>query len=178
MSHPTPDHSPMATTQQLPLSNGMVAIVDVVDYESLSILKWYATRYGNVWYAATHGVAVENKRGFCLMHRYILGVSNGEFVDHIDRNGLNNSRSNLRLATKQQNGWNRSMQANNTSGYKGVFYYRRYGKWQAKIACKGKQFYLGYFETPEEAASAYNNAAIELHGEFAWLNKIGESQNE
>lgn len=88
-------------------------------------------------------------------------------IDHRDGNSLNNRRANLRLATHAQNQHNRKAYATNTSGYKGVSYYRPTGKWVARIELKGKCKGLGYFFTPEAAHAAYIAAAKELHGEFA-----------
>lgn len=96
-----------------------------------------------------------------------------EFVDHIDRNKSNNKWSNLRKATKSQNSGNTNIMSTNTSGYKGVSY-RKTGKrikrWYAQIRIKDKPTFLGYFLTKEEAAVAYDNAAIKTYGEFANLN--------
>ena len=103
------------------------------------------------------------------MHREILGLKPEDpDVDHWDGDGLNNRRGNLRPCTKAQNCCNRGVSKNNLSGYKGV---RRSGtKWTARIRFKRKLKYLGIFPTAHDAASAYDDAAIELFGEFAWTN--------
>jgi hypothetical protein len=87
-------------------------------------------------------------------------------IDHIDGDKLNNTFTNLRTATLGQNQHNQGRRKNNTSGYKGVSWKKKSGKWQATIVLHNKQHHLGYFDTPEEAYSAYCKAADELHKEF------------
>lgn len=94
-------------------------------------------------------------------------IPDGMMVDHEDGNGFNNQISNLRLANKSQNGCNRGRSKANTSGYKGVMFYKAYKKWTAQIEFNGKRKSLGYFETPEEAFVAYQTAAKIYHGQFA-----------
>ena len=84
-------------------------------------------------------------------------------IDHIDRNPSNNCFSNLRAVTKSQNQHNRVKSVNNTSGYKGVVYFKRTRRWRAVIWVDNSPCYLGYFATPEEANVAYQNAAIRFH---------------
>jgi hypothetical protein len=93
-------------------------------------------------------------------------------VDHKDRNGLNNQRSNLRIATDSQSNSNQGKRKNNTSGYTGVTEDKRRNKWVANIRVKGKQSFLGIFTNKKDAARAYNEAAIKCRGPFAVLNKI------
>lgn len=105
------------------------------------------------------------------LHRVILAralgreLGSADFVDHIDRNGLNNTRANLRLATKSQNSANRGAKRTNKTGLKGV-YFRR-GRYTARITKEGHTMYLGVFITPEEAHEAYKKASVILFGEFA-----------
>jgi hypothetical protein len=106
-------------------------------------------------------------RAHRLAWLYVHGHWPSGHIDHVDGNGVNNAISNLREATNSQNCMNRGAQSNNQSGYKGVSWYKRDGKWIAKIAVGGKQTNLGYFSTAEEAHAAYAAAAAELHGEFA-----------
>ena len=87
-------------------------------------------------------------------------------VDHIDGDGLNNRRGNLRLATAGQNQHNKGLQRNNTSGFKGVRWRSDKGKWVARIDKDGKRRHLGYFDTVEGAHSAYVAASMAIHGEF------------
>jgi hypothetical protein len=93
-------------------------------------------------------------------------------VDHIDRNKLNNYVTNLRYATRQQNGMNNTKRKNTSSIYKGVMFYKRYNKWMSHIRHKGKRIHLGYFVDDQDAARAYNAKAMELFGEYANLNIV------
>ena len=145
------------------LTRGMVAIVDDQDYEWLSQFKWY---YCPVGYAARR----QNGKHI-YMHRLIAGAKPGEYVDHINRNKLDNRRSNLRICTRQQNQHNQGPRRG-TSRYKGVSYRKDTGKYSAQIHFNGKKISLGSFATEDEAALAYNEAARKYHGEFAYQNKI------
>lgn len=93
-------------------------------------------------------------------------------IDHINGNGLDNRRKNLRLVTKSQNMMNRGIQKNNTSGFMGVSFHKATGRWRAYIKKDKKQFYLGLFDNKKDAAIAYNEATKFYHGEYAYLNKI------
>lgn len=106
------------------------------------------------------------------MHRFIMQDPVGIEIDHWDGNTLNDRRFNLRRATVDQNRQNRGKSKTNTSGYKGVHFCKSNGKWAAQISVNKKRKGLGYFSTKEEAALAYNSAAVRFHGEFAWLNTI------
>ena len=88
-------------------------------------------------------------------------------MDHKDHDTLNNRRENLRIATHAQNLWNTKILANNTSGFKGVSFFKPRGTWRSRIMLNGKQNLIGYFDSPEEAGAAYVEAAKRLHGEFA-----------
>jgi hypothetical protein len=101
------------------------------------------------------------------MHRLISGTPAGMETDHIDGDGLNNRRSNLRFATTSENQRNRVASANNTSGgRKGVNFHRYSGRWRASIQLNGKRRHLGYFDTPDQAHAAYCESAVRLHGDF------------
>ena len=93
-------------------------------------------------------------------------------IDHIDRNRLNNNPNNLRLCTQSENASNRTKQANNSSGFKGVSYRKDRNRWLAKITKNGKPFHLGLFMTADEAAMAYKIASIEIHGDFSIYKNI------
>lgn len=149
-------------TLQIPLTKGYVAIVDDCDAD-LTKRKWrylegYAKSGSSDW---MHRVILERAIGRQLLKE--------ERCDHIDRNKLNNRRSNLRVAAHSQNMCNR--QTRNKSGYRGVRPYPSYKQsptaWIAKIKVDGKQIYLGRFATAEEAHVAYCEAALLYHGEFA-----------
>jgi len=104
------------------------------------------------------------------MHRLILNPPAGITIDHINGNGLDNRRENLRLAGRGQNQCNRGKQSNNTSGFKGVTWHKNLNKWEAGISISGKRYHVGFYKTPEAAARAYDDAAKKYHGEFARLN--------
>ncbi len=150
----------------IPCRNEKEILIDELDYDLFNTYKWSIyTRKNNVWYARTRidGEAV-------LLHRLIMQVSKGEEIDHINHNGLDNRRSNLRICTPAQN-------RANMQKHKGVSKYKGVGKsrnrYRAYIMQDYSQTHLGMFDTEEEAAFAYNQAALELFGEFAHLNKIG-----
>jgi hypothetical protein len=133
------------------------------------------------WHVASSGAYGARKTPdskHVLMHRVILArklgreLGEGELVDHINRNGLDNRRENLRLATNSQNIMNSvRKQKVSKSGYKGVYYKPERNKYKATITVKKKHIHLGYFDTKEEAYEAYCKAADELHGEFANYEK-------
>lgn len=158
----------------IPLTRGKVAIIDDEDYEFLMQWKWYARmdlRTG-AFYAERNSKSANSKRIKISMHRVISGVEDGKlFVDHIDRNTLNNCRYNLRIATRSQNLANRESHKKCTSKYLGVCRYP-HNKWQASIRKDRIRINLGIFKNEIDAALAYNNAAKIHHGEFANLNSV------
>ncbi len=155
-----------------PLSRGLSAIVDAADFDALNQHKWYAgkNRTGK-FYAIRHARdPITGKEKKVKMHREIMGLCEGDprQVDHIYPPAtLDNRRMNLRIATKTQNSHNRGANRNNTSGFKGVSFHRRIGKWGANIHADGNRRSLGYFLTAEAAAEAYKSAARKLHGAFS-----------
>ncbi|OQR57428.1 AP2 domain-containing protein [Bacillus sp. CDB3] len=156
--------------KEIQLTKGNVALVDDEDYEKLMQNSWC---YQSPGYAARR----RNKR-IELMHRVIMNAKKGEQVDHIDMNRLNNQKENLRIVNNSQNGMNKLVQNNSTSGYKGVSWRKERNKWEAYINKDNKRYKLGYFENKNEAAEAYNKKAIELHGQYATLNKIVKEDDE
>lgn len=154
--------------KEINLTQGKVALVDDSDFEWLNQWTWTALMYKNVWRARR-----SERRKTIYMHRVILGLTDKNiFCDHKDHNGLNNQRDNLRVATSSDNNSNITSRAGSSSKYLGVHFFKRDQKWCAHIEKAGKKKNLGYFDKEEDAALAYNNAAIEVHGEFANLNKI------
>ena len=160
-------------TKEIPLTQGQVALVDDDMYEYLMQWKWFANYDGWNWYAARNGPRPFQKK--ISMHRIIISSPDDMQVDHINRNGLDNRRENLRLCTNAQNSRNRGMQKHNTTGFNGVSWRKARRKYQARIIVNGKIFYLGHFTTAEEAAKAWDEAAVKHFGEFANLNFPRES---
>lgn len=157
-------------TKLIPLTQDKFAIVDVEDYDMLMQWKWMAKFDGYNWYARRNQYGFGNgKSKTILMHRLILGITDATImVDHKDGNGLNNSRSNIRICTPQQNTFNRRKQTNTTSKFYGVYLDRGY--WNAGIKHNGKRKNLGNYPTEEDAAKAYDAEAKKLFGEFATIN--------
>lgn len=154
-------------TIEVKLTKNQVAIIDDIDSDLLDF-KW---NYHPKGYAQLASI----KKG-PLMHRVILERKLGreldkfERSDHVNGNGLDNRRSNLRVATMMQNMWNQRLSKNNTSGYKGVYLLKKDGLWRAQIMVNRKAIFLGDHIIPEDAARAYDKAAKQYHGEFARLN--------
>ncbi|MGA2916774.1 MAG: HNH endonuclease [Sedimentisphaerales bacterium] len=145
------------------LPKGRCAIVDTKDYAKLIQHKW------SVKIAPAYAVRKE-KGKIIYMHNEIMQPGPAFIVDHKDHNTLNNSRENLRLATKSQNISNRKKKKGCSSKYKGVSYRREKRKWEAYICYNGTDKHLGNFENEEAAAKAYDKAAKEYFGEFAVVN--------
>ncbi len=149
------------------LTNKMVALVDDDDYERLSLHVWHAAKNSRNWYVYTQ------RRGKTIyMHRLVMNETDPQLhIDHRDRNGLNNQKSNLRRATPSQNGGNSRGKVGGTSKFKGVCYDKSRSKWRAFLMLPGKkQKALGRFDREEDAARAYDIAAREHFGEFAFTN--------
>lgn len=146
-----------------------VTIVDFADYMKLKDYTWFVRRYRNATPYAYRQVSEGGKRRTIFMHREIMGFPAGLMIDHINRNGLDNRRCNLRVCTGTQNQGNRS--PSSAARPKGVSFQKRYGTWRAYITIRGKFTHLGTFATAEEASRAYDAAAAAAFGEFALLNK-------
>jgi len=150
----------------VPLTKGYEAIIDLIDIQKIEGFNWYAAINGRMVYAGRR-IRIEGKQTNLPMHRVIAETPTGIITDHIDGNGLNNTRQNLRWATNAQNQYNKRMSCNNKSGFKGVWFDKTNVKWMARIAIHGKRTFLGLFDNPEDAHKAYCDAANELFGEFA-----------
>ena len=157
--------------KRIPLSQELFALVDDNDYTRVSKYRWWAVKQGKTYYAHRHITKAAYRYTRQTMHRFIMRPGSKEVVDHIDRDGLNNTRANLRIATHAQNHRNAPANVNNSSGFKGVHKRKNSIKWIAQIRdTSGRRVYLGDYFTPEDAARAYDAAAVKYHGEFAQLN--------
>lgn len=138
----------------------------VIDLEKIETVKQYK------WYQNNSGYAISrvNKNKQIFLHRIIVGNPIGYEVDHIDGDPLNNRKSNLRICSHQENIMNQKIRIDNTSGFKGVNWDKRKGKWRARIHIHGKDKHLGYFESKEEAAKSRVKAEQEYFGEFSRKN--------
>lgn len=163
--------------KKIPLTHGYFTLVDDEDYEWLSRYAWHYCKgkRTSTGYAATNIKGCNNKHKLYRMHRLILGLKKGDLrqVDHIDRNGLNNQKSNLRTCNNQQNSWN-SKKRSGTSRYKGVTWLPKYQKWHAGLGLtsneKRKHVSLGRYNNEREAARMYDLAALYYFGDFAKTN--------
>ncbi|MGB8225377.1 MAG: AP2/ERF family transcription factor [Sedimentisphaerales bacterium] len=158
--------------RKIKLTQNKFAIVDQEDYEKLNANKWYAKRCGRNFYAHR-----KNGAGATMsMHRQIMKPPRGYCVDHKNGDGLNNTRNNLRIVTTAENNYNKRKSLNvRSSKYKGVSIDKRTNKWRAIIYYKYIKIHLGCFDSEEEAARAYDEAARELYGEYAMLNFTTEN---
>lgn len=159
------------------LTQGYSTIVDDNDHEQLSAFSWYADvnkKTGIVYAARSVNFRRSDGEYRCRrikMHNQIMGCRDGFTVDHISRDPLDNRRTNLRWATRAQNGMNRKFKKPK-SGFRGVYTSPATSirPWIAAIQANGRARHIGSFNDPKEAAEAYDGVARELHGEFAVLN--------
>ena len=168
MTNDTPNESSI----QLPLSRGYFTIIDPIDAD-LGEFKWSFLSTGYAYKI----IAKINQKTVCyLLHRVILErvierpLVKGEYVDHINRDKLDNRRSNLRIATATQNSINKGRENGSTSEHKGVCWDNTKKRWLAQIGKQNKNYYIGVFKDEKQAAKAYDKRAKELFGEFAYLN--------
>lgn len=144
------------------LSQGKLAIIDAADAPRVERIKWYASRTPRGYWYAMHG-----RKPKLLLHRFILDAPDGLFVDHINGDGLDNRRANLRLATPREN----TINSRPRKALKGVWAQPN-GKSVAALTVHGRKVYLGVFDTAEQAACAYDEAARRFFGRFARLNDV------
>jgi hypothetical protein len=159
--------------KEIPLTLGQVALVDDADWPYLSQFKWHAVRGGKNFYALRNTQVHGGVKGWrpVRMHRVIMGAIKGQKIDHRNGNGCDNQRGNLRLATGAQNMANQvTLCVRNTSGRRGVSWDRARKRWQVAVSDHGRRIPLGRFKDLDEAARAYDAAALKLYGEFARPN--------
>lgn len=159
--------------KEIALTRNRVAIVEDADFEVLNKYKWAVLITKTTCYAIRSKRLKGGGKKYYYMHREIMGVTDRRIrVDHIDHNGLNNSRNNLRVCNASQNAANSRSRLNSSSKYLGVFFDKSRNKWAVRITKDYKTINIGRFKTEEEAAHAYNQYAIQVHGAFANINKI------
>jgi hypothetical protein len=157
-------------TKKIPLANGGHAIVDHDDYAKLKDRKWHGHLVRGVRYASRK--EKNNGRAHRIyMHRLVVCTgTDSRVVDHVNGNGLDNRKLNLRLCDIRQNAANMGLSKRNTTGFKGVS--EENGRFRARVSSHGREYYLGHFGTAKEAARAYNKKAVELFGEYARTNNV------
>jgi len=151
------------------LTQGFIALVDSCD---IGVIKKHSWSINNTGYART---CINRKN--ILMHRMIMNSAPGDEVDHINGNRTDNRRNNLRHVSRPQNSWNYHKRQIGPSGFRGVCYQANCKKWKAQIRHNIKNYHIGLFDTPKEAAIAYDKEARRLRGAFARLNFPDETEN-
>lgn len=151
--------------KEISITKNKVALVDDADFPSVSCHRWHQKKSKNITYARAlfNGHRVS-------MHRFILIVPKNLVVDHINGNGLDNRRSNLRICTQSQNMMNQKRHHDSKSSYKGIWFSRDTKKWGVRIKAYGKRHYAGLFGTAVEAAKVYDFLASQFFGSYANLN--------
>lgn len=160
--------------KEIKLTRGKFALVDDDDYEELSKYSWCCLKMG---YAVRNIVITRGKQRMIYMHRAIMKTPEGMDVDHIDGNGLNNQKYNLRNCTHSENGANHKYEPYGISGFYGVGWSNKDRKWRARIEVGGRQITIGYFNDLVDAARARDAFAISARGEFATLNFPDKGNN-
>lgn len=154
-----------------------IVYYDEIDAEIISNHTWHIQKKDNNYYSGTNIYVGQSRSDMVLMHRMIMGLPS-EIIDHIDGNGLNNRRGNLRKATIKQNVRNSRVASNNNTGYKGVSKDGWTNLWRVWIEVDGKRISGGRFASKNEAAVKYNELAKQYFGDFARLNVIEASKEE
>ncbi len=154
--------------RRIPLTKGKFAIVDPEDYNRLNKFKWRISS-ARLTYYAQRAQKVNGKWTSVMMHRQVIDVPDDMVVDHINHNGLDNRKANLRPATPAQNCWNTRFKKG-AGRFRGVVWNKKRKKWRVQISRGNKNIYTRFFDDEIEAAKAYDQAAKKYHGEFAVLN--------
>jgi hypothetical protein len=160
---------------EIPLTRGLVGLIDDEDAAIVLPWKWRALKAPHTHYAIRGGGATPT----LYLHRAIMAPPAGMTVDHRNHIGTDNRRSNLRLCSQGNNVRAALPRKNATSAsqFKGVFLDKRRNRWYSHIMCDGVRHCLGLFDSELEAAMAYNNAAFEYFGEFAYINPLPGDSN-
>lgn len=166
----------------IPLNHEKMAIIDDVDSGKVANFKWLAVRYNNTWYAKAYTrvgrvgrINGINRLGKMIyLHRLVMGFPK-KFIDHIDHDGLNCRKNNLREVTASQSNMNMRMRKGNVSGFRGVTILRDHPRkrpWLAQLKINGETVFRDYFTTAIAGAKAYNKASLKYHGDFGYRNLI------
>ena len=164
-TRPLLPHPDDPTALLVPLTQGAFAVIDRDDGPLVAPYNWSLSVGRRKFYACT---AIN--RATARLHRIVRPDITSPELDHKDGDGLNCRKSNLRAASREENSHNADVRRDNTSGYRGVSFVRTKGRWTARISANHQSHFLGFFDTPERAAQAYDDAARRLHGEFASVN--------
>lgn len=154
----------------VPLTKGYEAIIDAEDAKLIGAENWCVTgpgvQIGGGCIYAMRRAKCDGVMTTIKMHRLIINAPDGFQIDHIDGNGLNNRKENLRVVTPAQNLKNRRLSRHNTSGFKGVSWSKSRQKWMANIFSDGRAYHLGEYDSPEEAHKAYVEGSKRYHGDY------------
>lgn len=163
--------------KEIELTNGMKAIVDDEDYDYLLDYNWRCIKNGKTHYAI-FGRRINGKYSNVWMHRMIMDAKDRkDEVNHINHNGLDNRRENLRITTHDKVIAQSRVSNNKPTKHKGISYHKPTNKWRARININGKTTYLGYYSNEIEAAQAYEKKATEIFGEYAHITTCGIENN-
>lgn len=166
---PVVPHPTDSTAALVELTKGKWAIVDAADATAVGAFNWCAMKKKTNWYAA-RGWRSGRSRGQQSLHQFIadvMGIGDAEYLDHVNGDGLDCRRANIRRATAAQNAHNARLLARNTSGVKGATWNRRLCKWECYLQANKVRHYVGVFESLDAARAALASRRVEVHGEYA-----------